>query len=167
MLDWTKQEVEENMKSNQYGGRKGMSTDHHLVSLWESILRLLDRPGYCVSILGIDFSKSFNRIDHNHCINSLATLGASTKVLELHAAFLRGRRMSVRVGSVFSRERAVNGGCVQGSLLGILQHKVSLDCMDDGLEKSMKISRTDWQLGQSAGFPHQGVARSSPSQGKL
>ena len=101
MLDWTSCLVQ----SNQYGSRKGMSTDHHLVSLWESILKLLDRPGYCVSILGIDFSKSFNRIDHNHCINSLARLGASSKVLELHAAFLRGRRMAVNVGSEFSKER--------------------------------------------------------------
>ena len=99
VLEWTKEEVEENMKRNQFGGRKGMSTNHHLISLWESVLKFLDKPGQCVSILGIDFSKSFNRIDHRHCLSSLKRLGASSQVLGLHRAFLKGRKMSVGVGS--------------------------------------------------------------------
>ena len=99
VLEWTKEEVEENMKRNQFGGRKGMSTNHHLISLWESVLKFLDKPGQCVSILGIDFSKSFNRIDHRHCLSSLKRLGASPQVLGLHRAFLKGRKMSVGVGS--------------------------------------------------------------------
>ena len=31
-----------------------------------STLKLLGVPGQCVSTLGMDFSKSFNRIDHHH-----------------------------------------------------------------------------------------------------
>ena len=53
MLQWSMQEVEENMKPNQFGGRKGMSTDHHLVLLWEQILKVLDTPGKQVSVLGM------------------------------------------------------------------------------------------------------------------
>ena len=87
----------------------------------------------CVSA-GIDFSKSFNRIDHSHCVSSLTQLGASNQVLKLHAAFLSGRKMQVRVGSVTSERRPVNGGCVQGSLLGVMQHNMCLDALDDGLE---------------------------------
>ena len=112
-----------------------MSTDHHLVSLWESVLKLLDKPGDCVSVLGVDFSKSFNRIDHSHCMRSLARLGASNQVLGLHAAFLSGRGMQVRVGSVTSARKPVFGGCVQGSLLGVMQHNMCLDSLDDGLEE--------------------------------
>ena len=110
-----------------------MSTDHLLAALWETILKTLDQPGKLVSILGIDFSKSFNRINHNHCLGSLARLGASNEVLRLHAAFLSSRTMAVRVGSTMSGPRRVNGGCVQGCLLGILQHNVCLEGLDDDL----------------------------------
>ena len=110
-----------------------MGTDHHLVSLWESILKTLDQPSSAVSVSGIDFSKSFNRIDHTHCLNSLARLGASNEVLGMHKAFLTGRKMSVRVGQASSVLRDVFGGWVQGSLLGVMQHNVSLDGLDDDL----------------------------------
>ena len=38
------------------------------------------------------------------------------------------------VGSELSALRSVKRGCVQGSILGILQHNISLDSLDDGLE---------------------------------
>ena len=53
-----------NWKDNQHGGRKGSSTDHVLVQLWDTILTELDsandRPKAAV-LCGIDFSKSFSR----------------------------------------------------------------------------------------------------------
>ena len=49
-------------------------------------------------------------------------------------AFLSNRRMAVRVGQNILELREVNGGCIQGSLLGILQHNVCLDHLDDDLD---------------------------------
>ena len=49
----------------------------------------------------------------------------------MHAAFLANRSMSVKIGTVLSTPRAVTGGAVQGSVLGVLDHNVVLNNLDD------------------------------------
>ena len=56
-----------NWKSNQHGGRKGSSTDHVLIQMWDTILNELDqttnKPKAAV-LCGLDFSKSFSRCSY-------------------------------------------------------------------------------------------------------
>ena len=56
--------------------------------------------------------------------------GASSPVLALLASFLQGRTMTVRVNKCFSPALPVNGGCPQGSLLGVLIFNVSTDLIE-------------------------------------
>ena len=51
----------------------------------------------------------------------------------MHAAFLKDRSMSVKLGTVLSKTRPVTGGAVQGSVLGFLDHNVVLNNLDNGL----------------------------------
>ena len=45
------------------------------------------------------------------------------------------RTMSVKLGTVLSSPKPVTGGAVQGSVLGVLDHNVVLNNLDDGINE--------------------------------
>ena len=49
----------------------------------------------------------------------------------MHAAFLSNRRMRGKIENLLSEEKVVTGGAVQGSILGVLDHNVVLEYIDD------------------------------------
>ena len=57
--------------------------------------------------------------------------GASTPVLKIIASFLTNRTMTVRVGSQWSEDLQVNGGCPQGSVLGVLLFNTTTDDLEN------------------------------------
>ena len=60
----------------QFGGVKGVSTDHFLISLWQRILEHLESKETAANILSVDFEKAFNRMNHYECLNALSIMGA-------------------------------------------------------------------------------------------
>ena len=125
---------ETQLSDNQYGGRKGCSTDHFLIDMWQDILGIMDDNRASANIISIDFEKAFNRLDHAACIKSLKEGGASAQSIGLVSAFLHGRTMSVKVGSAMSTERAVSGGSPQGSILGNYLFCHTTDKLDMDME---------------------------------
>ena len=130
ILDWAKQEVA--LRSNQYGGVKGLGTDHLLVGMWQQILENAEDYRAGTVVTSIDYSKAFNRMGYQECLTALARNGASTPIIELIAAFLTDRVMMVKVGTVLSEERKVNGGCPQGSILGVFLFNATIDDLEEG-----------------------------------
>ena len=55
-----------------------------------------------MSILSVDFSKAFNRMDHRLCLDALREKGASTESLAMVKAFLTGRTMRFKVNGCLS-----------------------------------------------------------------
>ena len=123
------------IKTNQFGGVKGSGTCHFLIDCWDNILRALDDPDTAASLLSIDFSKAFNRMDHNVCIHALWRAGASRESLSMVASFLDGRRMKFKVGSAFSREKEVRGGSPQGTKLGNFLFVVTINEIESSTEQ--------------------------------
>ena len=115
LLDDLRREIEPDPV--QYGGLKGCSVNHMLIDLYEAILRPLE-DGDPSIVLGIDYEKAFNRLDHHECLRQLRTLGASSTSLGLVRAFLTGRSMRVKVGSELMNAWNLSGGSPQGSILG-------------------------------------------------
>ena len=68
---------------DQFGGAKGCGAEHMMVELWDRVLRVLDEVDQAACLLGIDFEKAFNRMDHDHCLRQLKLLGASDSSLAL------------------------------------------------------------------------------------
>ena len=130
VLDWLKMEV--SLRSNQYGGVKGLGTDHLLVNLWQQVLENAEDYRSGTVITSIDYSKAFNRMGYQECLAALARNGASTPVLELVATFLTDREMMVKMGAVLSRPKRVNGGCPQGSILGVFLFNATIDDLEEG-----------------------------------
>ena len=68
----------------------------------------------------VDFSKAFNRIDHNVIVTILADLNIPTCALRLIISYLSGRKMCVRYNGETSEEQDIPGGGPQGGLLTVL-----------------------------------------------
>ena len=68
----------------------------------------------------VDFSKAFNRIDHNAIVSILSDLNVATCALRLIVSYLSNRTMCVRYDGATSDEQQISGGGPQGSLLIVL-----------------------------------------------
>ena len=129
VMGWSREEVKP--KLNQFGGEPKASATHLLIEVISDITSALEDNRSGVVLSAIDFSKAFNRLDHAMCLKSFAKKGASTEVLQLLAAFLMGRNMSVRVEGERSSLRPVNAGAPQGSVLGCYLFNVGVDDLED------------------------------------
>ena len=75
-----------NIDLDQLGGLPGCSVNHYLIQMLDFIYSNLDNHQEPTSVLAafVDFSKAFNRIDHNVIITILADLqGISKKMRHL------------------------------------------------------------------------------------
>ena len=122
---------ETSLKSNQYGGVKGCSTTHMVVGLLQEICKNAEDYRSATVLTAIDYSKAFNRVSFQHCLEAMRKKGASTPVLRLIASFLSNRTMSVRVGNEWSEPLGVSGGCPQGSVVGVLLFNTTTDNLED------------------------------------
>ena len=75
----------------------------------------------------VDFSKAFNRIDHNLLVTKLSDMGVPGWLLHLVMAFLTDRTMIVRYNGKQSSSNCLPGGGPQGTCLGLLLFLVLID----------------------------------------
>ena len=68
----------------------------------------------------VDFSKAFNRQNHNIIVTKLSDLGVPGWLLNLVMGFLSNRSMVVRYGGETTTRKPLPGGGPQGTLLGLL-----------------------------------------------
>ena len=127
-------QAEVKLKKNQFGGVKGCSTAHFLISVMNEVARGLADDRAAVLLTLIDYAKAFNRLSFQHCLSALARLGASTPVLQLTATFLSNRVMTCKVGDSWSAPREVTGGVPQGSILGVFLFNATTDDLEDAPE---------------------------------
>ena len=141
LLAWSREEVRP--KLNQYGGEPQASAAHLLIEVMSDLTTALEdnRAGIVVSAL--DFSKAFNRLDHLKCLQSFVKKGSSTQILQLLAAFLTGRSMTVRLDGVSSKLRPVNAGAPQGSVLGCYLFNVGVDDLEEDFNEEEADGQRD------------------------
>ena len=137
VANFTLEESLGNWKNDQYGGRKGSSTNHVLVEIWDRVLTNLENGSKSVVLSAIDFSKSFSRCRYQEILQAYKNLGLTDWCIEMHAAFLKSRTMCVKIGNVLSDPMPVTGGAVQGSVLGVMDHNAVLEGLNDNIEQAM------------------------------
>ena len=152
VLEWLASEV--TIRTNQYGGIKGSGAEHFLLQLWQQVLENVEDPRAASFLTSIDYSKAFNRLDYKACLTALKSKGASTETLRIIASFLTDRKMTVKVGNVFSTLRNVDGGAPQGSLLGVSLFNAYIDNFEAFSDDVVDYNPTaDYQLTEQAPDP--------------
>ena len=91
-----------------------------LLDLWEEVLDGMEGGKSAAVILGVDYKKVFNRMEHGVCIEQLRHLGASEGSLALVRAFLEDRTMKITIDGHSSEPVPIQRGSPQGSVLGCL-----------------------------------------------
>ena len=119
VMTWLLFYVGDQLDPRQYGGLKNNSVAHYLIEMINFILYNQDfSESVAVLVCTIDFSKAFNRVNHNILITKLSDMGVPGWLLNLVMGFLSDRKMKVRYKGNITGERRIPGGGPQGSLLG-------------------------------------------------
>ena len=117
--NWILEAIENKMDKTQFGAIKGLSTTHTLIDLlhkWHTCLH----KGQSIRAVFLDFSKAFDRVDHNLLIEKFRKLDVPETLLRWLHAFLSDRKQRVKINKDISEWLSPNGGMPQGSWLGPL-----------------------------------------------
>ena len=123
LIEWIWPYIAPHIDLDQLGGLPGCSVNHYLIQMLDFIHRNLDnsskRPSAVICAL-VDFSKAFNRIDHNIIVTTLSDLNVPTCAIRLIISYLSNRKMCVRYSGAVSNDQIIPGGGPQGGLLTVL-----------------------------------------------
>ena len=133
----------------QYGGVPKCGVEHMLLDLWEEVLDGMEGGKNAALILGVDYEKAFNRMEHAECLDQLRLLGASAGSLSLVRAFLEDRKMQIVIDGHKGIPVEIQRGSPQGSVLGCLLYCATTQNLTKGL-------RTDNDESLRAGNPPDG-----------
>ena len=105
------------LPDNQHGFRKNRSCLTQLIEHIDSVLKSLNE-GLEVDVIYLDFSKAFDKVDHNILLAKLKCYGITGKVYQWIESFLRGRNQTVVVNGQKSHSVEVDSSVPQGTVLG-------------------------------------------------
>ena len=130
------------MNPSQHGFRSGRSTMTQLLGYYESIMDILVE-GHSVDSIYLDFSKAFDKVDHNILLAKLANLGIGGKIHAWITSFLKNRQQMVRVDGCLSEKVWVRSGVPQGSVLGPLLFLIMMLDITNDIQHSHLSSFAD------------------------
>ena len=119
ILSIVKENIEENINGNQFGGMGGASTTDALVEIihrWSEATDKLDHY-VRVTVALLYFSKAFDLINHNTLLVKLKQYDLPPHIRRWIATFLLDRTHQVKIGNKFSPPGHPKGEVPQGTLL--------------------------------------------------
>ena len=117
-VKWIMSQIRQLIDLNQFRSLPGLSTTHALLSLVHHLYTATDQRDQCVRVLLLDFSKAFDRINHNILLRKMRDMEIDPTLIEWVRSFLSNSKHRVRIGSSTSCYQQVNGGVPQGTVLG-------------------------------------------------
>ena len=144
VIRWLLKYVGSQLDCGQYGGVKGSSISHYLINFINFILYNQDLavPQAVVAIM-VDFSKAFNRINHNTIITILSDMGVPGWLLNIVIGFLSDRELILRYNGMSSKRKRLPGGGPQGTKLGLLLFLILINAAGyPHLEKNLGMKVT-------------------------
>ena len=120
------------LNENQHGFRQRRSCETQLITTVRDFTLSLNEQGQTDSIL-LDFSKAFDKVDHDRLLTKLSTLGIGDSLHQWIHSFLSNREQAVLVDGSSSSPAPVLSGVPQGTVLGPLLFLVYINDISDGL----------------------------------
>ena len=108
------------LHSQQFGFRKGLSTEHAVARLVDQIYESLENDKNTVGIF-IDLSKAFDIVNHAVFLEKLEICGSTGATLAWFRSYLTNRKQYIFINNdTNTSEQKVTCGVPQGSILGPL-----------------------------------------------
>ena len=127
--------INENIDWRQYGGVKGCSVSHIMVELLTFVYYNLDlRKRQGITHTAIDYSKAFNRQNHNNCLTIMHEMGVPGWLLNIILEFLKERSMILTFDGGESDPKKMPGGGPAGTMF----RPIDVCCFDKQHSKSRK-----------------------------
>ena len=121
VVEWLLDFIGDQIDFRQYGGLKGNSITHYIIEFVNFILSCQDSSDQtAIMACLVDFSKAFNRQNHNLLITKLSDMGVPGWLLKIVMSFLENRKMLVKYKGKLSSIKSLPGGGPQGTILALL-----------------------------------------------
>ena len=127
VFKWLAEQILPHIDPHQFGNVKRCSTTYALIHLIHKWLADTDASGSVVRACMVDFSKAFDKIDHNMLIKKPQTLNVHPCPINWCADFLHCRYLRVKAGPNKSSWKSVHAGVPQGAKLGPLLFLVMIN----------------------------------------
>lgn len=101
IVKWLLEDISKFIDPHQYGNIPGLSTTHYLIKLLHNIFENCEISKSISTIICTDFSKAFDRLDHNILIRKLIDFNVRPFVIIWIMDFLEQRSQCVKYQNVF------------------------------------------------------------------
>ena len=144
LLQWINEDISKNLSKRQYGGKKGVGTEHLIVTLVDKIKNILDNPESDAVILNsYDWSGAFDRVDPTEVAIKLVKVGIRSSLVKVLIDFLNERKMIVKMNGKTSSTLDLIGGGPQGSIIGQLLYIIASDDVAEDTAEEEKFKYID------------------------
>ena len=128
LLELINEDIENKMNKTQYGGKKGVGTEHLIVELIDRIRKAQDDPEKLAVIMNsYDWKGAFDRLDPTKVTVKCIKLGIRSSIVRILIDFMNERKMQVKMNNTTSSSYDLIGGSPQGSLIGQLLYIIGSD----------------------------------------
>lgn len=105
------------LANNQFGFRRGKSTEEAVSSLTNHVVEKLDGKMKCLGIF-LDISKAFDTVSTPHLLRKLEVIGVRGHAHKIFQDYLCDRTQCVKINDIYSDSKPLKFGVPQGSVLG-------------------------------------------------
>jgi gmma-aminobutyric acid receptor subunit gamma/cGMP-dependent protein kinase 2 len=139
---WFNEYFESHLDTNQFGCTSDRSTTHALIKLTHEIFQASDNSNNFVRILFIDFSKAFDKIDHNILLQKFMDYNFPPHISAWSLSFLHDRKQFVKTGNIQSSILSSNAGTPQGTISGPNDFKLLINDLNFDLNYAKYVDDT-------------------------
>ena len=126
----------------QHGFRSKVSCETQLLTFTQQIFDDMAN-GKQTDVVVMDFSKAFDKVDHQRLILKLKRMGIDKKISNWVQAWLNNRSQKVAVDGHMSNSCPVLSGVPQGSVLGPCLFLIYINDMPDNLKSNVRLFADD------------------------
>ena len=144
LLEYILEDISEKLSKTQYGGKRGVGTEHLMVKMIDRIKKLQDNPEQIAVVLkSYDWSGAFDRLDPTNVTTKCIKLGIRSSIIKILIDFLNERKMQVKMNQHTSSSYDLIGGGPQGSLIGQLLYIIGSDDVAEEVPEDDKYKYID------------------------